>query len=232
MRDGIVMRPSLLSLLLLCAAPAGASAQNGSLVDRLAEVMAALWAAPLAAQSNASTGEYTRYELLTPETASFRILYDVTATTPGARYYFNPIRKGSEASDEGVIDPATGTPLKFIVVNGPTARSHGFAEADTGTSYIQVELPRPVPANGQVRIRIEKTYKDPKSYYRDGEQIVFDRSLGIKRNAVVLPAGYELVSLNVPSQVLTTGDGRILVSFINAGPGAAPLVVRARRIQR
>jgi hypothetical protein len=30
--------------------------------------------------------EYTRYELLAPETAQFRIVYDVTATAAGARY--------------------------------------------------------------------------------------------------------------------------------------------------
>ena len=35
---------------------------------------------------------YTRYELLAPGSAKFRIVYEVTATTPGARYYFNPIR--------------------------------------------------------------------------------------------------------------------------------------------
>jgi len=29
--------------------------------------------------------EYTRYELLAPETASFKITYEVTATTPGAK---------------------------------------------------------------------------------------------------------------------------------------------------
>ncbi len=43
---------------------------------------------------------YTRYELLAPGSAKFRIIYEVTATTPGATYYFNPIRKGSVATDE------------------------------------------------------------------------------------------------------------------------------------
>ena len=47
--------------------------------------------------------EYTRYELLEPESASFRILYEVTATTPGATAYFNPIRKGSTATKEAVL---------------------------------------------------------------------------------------------------------------------------------
>ena len=46
--------------------------------------------------------DYTRYELLAPGSAQFKITEDVTATQPGARYFFNIIRKGSEASDEAV----------------------------------------------------------------------------------------------------------------------------------
>lgn len=174
-----------------------------------------------------SAGEYTRYELLAPGSGKFRILYEVWATTPGARYYFNPIRKGSVASDEAVYDRASGAPLKFQEVDGSTARASGFAQADTGTHYIRVELPRPVPKDGVSRILIDKTYYDPRSYSQAGDTIVFSRSLGIKRNAVVLPAGYELVSVNMPSQVLRERDGRILLSFINANPDAASLVVRA-----
>ncbi len=176
-----------------------------------------------------SAGEYTRYELLAPGSGKFRILYEVWATTPGARYFFNPIRKGSEASDESVTDLATGQPLRFEVVDGATARTSGLAGADTGTRYIRVELAKPVPATGTVRILIDKTYHDPKSYYEEDGELVFSRSLGIKRNAVVLPAGYELVNCNVPSQVLTEAGGRALISFINASPDAASLVVRARR---
>jgi len=198
-------------------------------------VVAMVWltavGAPVAAQQT-SADEYTRYELLSPETAKFRILYDVTAITPGARYFFNPIRKGSEASEESVIDPATAAPLRFTVVDGATARAQGLATADTGTQYIRVELPRPVPARGEVRILIDKTYRDPKSYYVEKGELVFNRSLGIRKNAIVLPAGYELVSCNVPSQALTDAQGRIVVSFINAGPNAAPLLIRARRLTR
>jgi hypothetical protein len=88
-----------------------------------------------------------------------------------------------------------------------------------------------VPAGGGVRLLIDKTYKDPKSYYRQGgDRIVFARSLGIRRNAIVLPAGYELVSCNVPAQVLTEPDGRINVSFMHTGPDAASLQIEARRL--
>jgi hypothetical protein len=172
--------------------------------------------------------DYTRYELLAPESAQFKIVYEVTATRPGARYYFNVIRKGSEASDEAVFDRMTGQPLPFTVVSGAEARAAGQANANLDASYIQVTLARPVPEHGETRLRIDKTYKDAKSYYREGDLIVFNRGLGIKRNAVVLPAGYELVACNVPSQVLTGHDGRTAISFQNTSPGEAPLVVKAR----
>jgi hypothetical protein len=188
-----------------------------------------LWT-PATAQQR-EEDDYTRYELLAPETQQFAIVYDVTATTPGARYYFNPIRKGSEATDERVIDLMSGETLQFDVVSGGDAKKGGHPTADVDTSYIRVHLPRPVPKDGEVRLRIWKTYKDPKTYYRDGDTIVFDRSLGIRRNAVVLPVGYELVACNVPSQVMTEADGRIKISFMNTGAAAAPLVVRARQVR-
>jgi hypothetical protein len=174
--------------------------------------------------------DYTRYELLAPDSAQFRITYEVTATRPGARFYFNSIRKGSEASDEAVFDRMTGRPLPWKVVSGAEARAAGQAGADPEANYIQVTLARPVPAGGEARLRIDKTYRDAASYYREGDLIVFNRSLGIRRNAVVLPAGYELVACNVPSQIRTERDGRIAVSFLNPYPVYAPLVVKARRL--
>lgn len=174
------------------------------------------------------TDEYTRYELLAPETASFKIFYEVAATTAGAKFFYNPIRKGSSASDEAVYDAMLGTPLHFEVVSGAEARMDALMpDADSATNYIKVTLARPVPEHGRGRLLIVKTYKDPKSYYLDGRTLVFDRPLGVKRNKVVLPAGYEVVGLTVPSQILTEKDGRIAVSFLHPGGGEAPLVLRA-----
>ncbi len=184
----------------------------------------------VAAAQNRAEDEYTRYELLAPDTASFKIIYDVTAVTPGARFYFNAIRRGSVASDESVIELASGQPLKFEQVSGEAARKAGLANASLEGEYIQVTLARPVPEGGEARIRIIKTYQDPKSYYREGDAIVFNRPLGIKRNAVVLPSGYELIACNIPSQILEEPDGRVGISFMNTYPGQAPLVLRARPI--
>jgi hypothetical protein len=189
---------------------------------------------PAAAQpsSNASSDEYTRYELLDPASAKFRIIYDVTATTPGATAFYNPVRKGSEASDESAIDLMTGAPLEFEVVTGAQAREAGFSRADLDGSYIKVALARPVPANGgEARIRILKTYRDPKSYFTEGDgTIVFARPLGIRRNAIVMPPGYEVIGSTVPVQVIEEPDGRIGVSFVHTFPGEAEVRVRARRV--
>jgi hypothetical protein len=185
--------------------------------------------AAAAQQQQTEQDEYTVYELLAPETASFKILYEVTATTPGATLYFNPIRKGSVASDEAVFDMMTGAPLAFEQISGREAQASGLADADAETDYIRIHLMRPVPRDGgQARIRIIKTYKDAKSYHRDGEGVVFDRPLGIRRNAIVLPPGYQLTECNVPSQVTSEPDGRIHVSFMHQAPGAAALVIKAK----
>jgi len=221
------------------AAAAGAPAAPGAGAPAAATAAPAVTglAAPAAAagagdhQAQAETDEYTRYELLQPDSSQFHILFEVTATSPGATAYFNPIRKGSEASGEAVVDRSSGKRLAFEVVNAEQARRSGLPDADAGTSYLRIQLPRPVPAEGGVRLLIEKTYKDPKSYYRQGaDRIVFARSLGIRRNAVVLPAGWELVSCNIPSQVLPEPDGRTAVSFMHAGPAAALVKIEGRKL--
>ena len=185
---------------------------------------------PAAVIREARYDDYTRYELLAPETARFKIQFETVAERAGDSAYFNPIRKGSEASDESVFDLGSGKQLPFEVVSGAKARETGLPDADPDTSYIRVVLPRPVPPEGQIRLFIEKTYRDPKSYFREGDAIVFARSLGVRRNAVVLPSGWEVVACNVPAQILSEPDGRIKVSFVNSAPDPASLVLKAQRI--
>src|SRR5262249_50222456 len=179
-----------------------------------------------------SADTYTRYELLAPETHQFRIYYEVTETKPGSRFHFNPIRPGSEASDEEIYDLATGKPLKFEVVSAAQAKTDApDGNFDANTNYIKVHLAHPVPARGEYRLRIDKTYKDETSYYAEGDLIVFKRPLGIPRNSVVLPAGYEIVSSSVAAQVITQPDGRLKLAFVNPGSGGQlEVTIQSRRL--
>ena len=82
-----------------------------------------------------------------------RFSIEVAATTAGAKFFYNPIRKGSSASDEGVYDAMLGTPLHFEVVSGAEARNDALMpDADLTTNYIKVTLARPVPEHGQGRV--------------------------------------------------------------------------------
>ena len=173
--------------------------------------------APLIAQTPQTVqDEYAVYDLLAPETASFRTVYDVAVTTPGATTFPDRIGAGLTpiaAKDDGVVDLMTGAPLAYQV---------------TATA-LQIQLARAVPPDGgQARLRITKTYTDAKNYRRDGDGLIFDRAVAIRHAAIVLPAGYQLTDCNVPSQVLLDPDGRVRVSFMYQAPGAAPLMLKAR----
>ncbi len=162
-----------------------------------------------------SSDELTVYELLAPGSHSFAITYDVSTSVESALYLFNPVRRGSVASDEKVIDAATGQPLRFAVISAAEALQHGLRGKPNADDYIQVTLAHPVPKGGEARVRIFKTYKDAASYGGEGNELLFQRGFGIKRNVIVLPRGYELIGCSAPGIVSTQADGRIRVSFVN-----------------
>lgn len=199
---------------------------------RIAIVATAVYLLPLLARAQSAPRQtdadaYTRYELLAPGSGTFRIIYEVSATTAGATHYFNPIRRGSVATDESAVDRATGKPLAFAEVDAAAARAGGV-RGDSLQRYIRVQLATPVPGDGgERRLLILKTYADSLSYFRRGDTIVFTRPLGIKRNMVLLPAGFELISSSFPAQVLQQADGRVGISFWNATPSEAAVTIRA-----
>jgi hypothetical protein len=176
--------------------------------------------------------EFTLYELLPPETHQFAITYDVTQTHEGAQYFLNPIRPGSTATKERVIERSSGKELPFETISGKDAKAAGLMPAQTpdNAEFIKVRLPGPVPKGGETRIRIFKTYTDAPSYYVKDGLLIFERPLGIKRNVVVLPAGWEVIGSASPAIVSTGADGRIRLSFLNDRDDQLPVKIVARRL--
>ena len=177
--------------------------------------------------------DFTLYDLLPPDTHQFAITYDVTTAREGAELFFNPIRPGSVATKEKVLARATGKELQFEVVSGKEAKTSGLVSDKTAddAQFIRVHLPGPVPKGGETRIRILKTYTDAASYFleKDG-RLVFTRPLGIKRNVVLLPKGWELIECASPGMISTDADGRVRVSFLNDRDDQLPVKIVARRL--
>ena len=176
--------------------------------------------------------EMTLYELLAPDTHQFAITYDVTATREGAQFCFNPSRPGSPARPERVIERSSGKELRFEVVSGKDAKATGLISPKTADDeqFIKVYLPAPVPKSGETRLRIFKTYTDAPSYGLKDGLLVFDRPLGIKRNVVVLPRGWELIGSASPAIISTDADGRVRASFLNDRDDQLPVKITARRL--
>jgi hypothetical protein len=176
--------------------------------------------------------EFTLYDLLPPETHQFAITYDVTATREGSPFFLNPIRPGSVATKERVIERSSGKELQFETVSGKDAKAAGLSSAETPdkAEFLKVHLPGPVPKGGETRIRIFKTYTDPASYTLTDGNLVFIRPLGIKRNVVLLPKGWELIECGSPAIISSDADGRIRVSFLNDRDDQLPVKIIARRL--
>jgi hypothetical protein len=162
---------------------------------------------------------YTQYEILEPGSESFRITFLPEETRAGATELVNATRGGSEGSGVEVYDPRTGKPLKF------TYEQQG---SDPENHAIRATLPMPVPEGGIGRVLIYKTYKDPRTYMMNGQDIVWVRSLSGYRLGVVLPKGFAFISSNVAAQVTTTADGRLKLAFANPSGQSNPVTIHAR----
>ena len=163
---------------------------------------------------------YTEYAILEPGSESFRIRFLPEETRTGATELVNATRGGSEGSGVEVYDPRTGKPMPFTYEVDPK---------DPETHAIHAKLPIPVPAGGIGRVLIYKTYKDPRTYMMNKEDIVWVRSLSGYRLGVLLPKGFAFLSSNVAAQMSTTSDGRLKLAFANPSGQSNPVTIHARK---
>lgn len=172
------------------------------------------------------------YELQSPETHAFRITHDYTVRKVGEKYYFNVVRAGSHVSSPESTDLDTGEKLKWEVISGKQATERKLPITDPikdDSEIVVTHLTRALVAGTTNRIRLMETYADPKSYYLDGEELVWDRSFGRLRNTVVLPPGWYLTALASPATITTLPDGRVSVYVVNPRNDDVRVYLRARR---
>ena len=163
---------------------------------------------------------YTLYQILEPGSESFRIKFLPEVARVGATELVNATRGGSEGGDIQVYDPRTGKPLQFTYTADPN---------NPDTHSIHATLPMPVPEGGIGRVLIYKTYKDPRTYRMNGEDIVWVRSLSGYRLGVELPKGFAFLSSNVAAQLSTTADGRLHLAFANPSGQSNPVTIYGRK---
>lgn len=172
------------------------------------------------------------YELQAPESHAFRITHDYTVRKEGAQYYFNIVRAGSHVTDPESTDLDSGEKLKWEIISSKQARERKLqieGVKDDGAEIVVTHLARPLAKGATNRVRLKETYVDAKSYYLDGEELVYDRTFGRLRNTVVLPAGWYLTALAAPAIIQTLPDGRVSVYTVNSRNDDVRVYLRARK---
>jgi len=121
--------------------------------------------------------------------------------------------------------------LKALEMSGAElmASKVNVGEAVDPTARVVVIPFAPLQAGQTLRLRITETYTAPLSYKLDGEEMVFDRSLGRPRNAVVLPSGWYCTFSAAPAMVSQLPDGRLRLDYWDDRPEAVDVLIKARR---
>ena len=171
------------------------------------------------------------YFLREPDTHAFDLYHDYTETREGMDRYVNVVRQGSTVANPGARILDTGEELKPEILKGEaiTAARLDIGEPVRPDSEIVLIRFPPVARGASVRLRISETYTDPARYKMEGDELVWDRSFGRPRNAVVLPAGWMLTASAIPATVSVTEDGRIRLDFVNPRPDEIAVLIKARR---
>ena len=175
------------------------------------------------------TGEqdaYTRIELRDPATGAFKVTHEVAVTATGVRQYEFSLWPGTQVSPPKATDLMSGATLSTemrVVTAMPTG-----VESTRSPGAIRVTLARAVPKDGQGRIRIEMEPRNSQMFKRTGQVASFTMPLRAPRGTIVLPAGYELLSTDIPAQILSEADGRIVVSYMHQMPPDATMTLTMR----
>lgn len=174
------------------------------------------------------------YFLREPDTHAFDLYHDYTETREGMDRYLNVVRQGSTVANPSARILDTGEALKPEILKGEaiTAAKLDIGEPVRPDSEVVLIRYPPVARAASVRLRISETYTDPARYKVENGELVWDRSFGRPRNAVVLPAGWMLTLSSIPATVSETEDGRIRLDFVNPRPDEIAVLIKAKKRTR
>jgi hypothetical protein len=173
------------------------------------------------------------YWLLDPDSHQFKISHDFTESKPGQKYVHSFVRKGSVVTKSVVIDLNTGKELETYNVTGKSVNALGYypTPTDPDSVVVQGNLDHALAEGESVRVRVIETYTDPVGYRMEGNELVWDRTLGRPYNDVTLPQGWMLTSTSVPAIISLDAEGRVVCRYTNPRNDEIHVVMKAKSIK-
>ena len=178
------------------------------------------------------------YFLQPPDTNAFSLYHDYTESREGSDKYLNVVRSGSKVSAPSGMVLDTGEAMKVEVLKGAQLAAAGIDAGGSGGDQVAADQEvvvfryPAVKAGQSLRLRLSETYTAPQSYRLDGEDLVFERSLGRPRNSVVLPKGWYLTALSIPGVIRETPTGETRIDFVNGRPDGIDVLLKGRKFAK
>jgi hypothetical protein len=174
------------------------------------------------------------YWLLDPDSHQFKISHDFTVSLAGQKYVHSFVRKGSVVTKSVVIDLNTGKELETYNVTGKSVNALGYypEPTDPESVVVQGNLDHALAEGESARVRVIETYTDPVGYRIDGNELIWDRTLGRPYNDVTLPQGWMLTSTSVPAIISLDAEGRLLCRYTNPRNDEIHVVIKAKAVRR
>jgi hypothetical protein len=181
------------------------------------------------------------YFLQPPDTHAFSLYHDYTESREGSDKYLNVVRTGSKVSAPSGVVLDTGEAMKVEVLKGAQlaaagidaggAAAAGAGQVASDQEVVVFRYPAVKPGES-LRLRLSETYTAPESYRLDGDDLVFERSLGRPRNSVVLPKGWYLTALSIPGVIRQTPGGETRIDFVNPRPDGIDVLLKGRKFAK
>ena len=163
-----------------------------------------------------------------------RLALELLLDTPGQAHVFSVLLPTDRILDPVTLDVDRGVELPTRIVSAREAATipHSPTPLPDDARVLVADLGYTVAEGGNARVRLYQTAINPGyELLADGDLRLL-RFLARPRTRIVLPAGWDLTSLDQPARPSRDADGRLVLDFVHAGGGRPSLTLTATRQTR
>ena len=174
------------------------------------------------------------YWLEDPAAHRLRLALELLIDTPGQAHVFSVLLPTDEILDPVTLDVDRGLELPTRIVSAEEAASIPFSPRPLpdDAKVLVADLGYAVSERGSARVRLYQTAINPGFALLDNGDFRLVRFLARPRTRIVLPAGWDLTSLDQPALSHRDPRGRLVLDFTHFGADRPALVLTARPRRR
>lgn len=163
-----------------------------------------------------------------------RLALELLLDAPGQAHVFSVLLPTDRILDPVTLDVDRGVELPTRIASAREAAAipHAPTPLPDDARVLVADLGYAVSEGGNARVRLYQTAINPGYELLAGGDLRLLRFLARPRTRIVLPAGWDLTSLDQPAFPSRDEDGRLVLDFVHAGGDRPSLTLTATRQTR